>query len=83
MVIIVIMIQMNFKNEFNSSFLFYLLIYSMDRDDIKKQMYDITAVLIDRLQMMRLWGYGFPDIPLYVFILRHYLQYFSYFLLIQ
>lgn len=50
----------------------------MDRDDIKKQMYDITAILIDRLQMMRLWGYGFPDIPLYVYILRQYLQYISY-----
>lgn len=45
----------------------------MDKEDIKTQVYEITAVLIDRLQMMKLWGYGFPDIPLYVFVLRQYL----------
>lgn len=48
----------------------------MDADDLKDQMYEITAVLIERLQMVRLWGYGFPDVPLYVFMLQQYLEWY-------
>ena len=44
--------------------------------DVKSQTYEITSLLIDRLQLVRLWGYGFPDIPLYAFVLRRYLRYF-------
>ena len=44
--------------------------------DVKSQTYEITSLLIDRRQLVRLWGYGFPDIPLYAFVLRRYLRYF-------
>ena len=47
----------------------------MDSNKVAHQVYDITTLLIDRLQMMRLWGYGFPDLPLFVFILHQYLLY--------
>ena len=50
------------------------VIASMDIMDVKSQTYEITSLLIDRLQLVRLWGYGFPDIPLYSFILRQYLR---------
>ena len=30
--------------------------------------------IIERLQLVRLWGYGFPDIPLYVYVLRKYIK---------
>ncbi|KAK8825432.1 hypothetical protein WA538_003128 [Blastocystis sp. DL] len=49
-------------------------IASMDIMDVKSQTYEITSLLIDRLQLVRLWGYGFPDIPLYAFVLRRYLS---------
>ena len=51
----------------------------MDIMDVKSQTYEITSLLIDRLQLVRLWGYGFPDIPLYAFVLRRYLRYFPFF----
>lgn len=41
-------------------------------------MYEIMSLLIDRLQMVRLWGYGFPDLPLFVFVLRKYLEYVTF-----
>ena len=50
---------------------------SLDIDDVRNQMYEIMGLLIDRLQMIRLWGYGFPDIPLFVFVLRKYLELLS------
>lgn len=48
---------------------------SLDTEDVRNQMYEIMSLLIDRLQMVRLWGYGFPDLPLFVFVLRKYLEY--------
>ena len=48
---------------------------NLDTEDIRNQMYEIMSLLIDRLQMVRLWGYGFPDLPLFVFVLRKYLEY--------
>ena len=49
-------------------------IHRIDWDDISTQMYETTAAVIERLQLVRLWGYGFPDIPLYVYILRRYIK---------
>lgn len=54
---------------------FFLVDRSLDTEDIRNQMYEIMSLLIDRLQMVRLWGYGFPDLPLFVFVLRKYLEY--------
>lgn len=45
----------------------------MNCEEVVCQMYEITSVLIERLQMMRLWGYGFPDLSMFVFIFRQYL----------
>lgn len=52
-----------------------LLTRSMEIDDVKHQLYELTAHLIDRLQLVQLWGYGFPSLPFYVFAFRHYLEY--------
>ena len=40
-----------------------------------RRVYEETAVLIDRLEMVKLWGYGFPVVPIYVFVLRQLLMY--------
>ena len=57
-----------------------ILINRMDNAEmlkIARRVYEITAVLIDRLEMAKLWGYGFPIIPVYVFVLRQLLMYYS------
>lgn len=46
----------------------------IDWDDISTQMYETTAAVIERLQLVRLWGYGFPDIPMYVYVLRKFIK---------
>ena len=48
-----------------------------------RRVYEDTAVLIDRLEMAKLWGYGFPVVPIYVFVLRQLLMYILYSLFIQ
>ena len=50
------------------------LMCRIDWDDISTQMYETTAAVIERLQLVRLWGYGFPDIPMYVYVLRKYIK---------
>lgn len=69
------MTQMNCNIEFESGPSPFLVERSLDTEDIRNQMYEIMSLLIDRLQMVRLWGYGFPDLPLFVFVLRKYLEY--------
>lgn len=48
----------------------------MDVDDVRQQVYELSSRLIDRLQLVRLWGYGFPGLPFFVFVFRHYLEFF-------
>ncbi|KAK8802265.1 hypothetical protein WA588_005237, partial [Blastocystis sp. NMH] len=40
---------------------------------IIQQTYTILTKMIYRLHLIRLWGYGFPDLSLYTFILNQYL----------
>lgn len=47
----------------------------MNVDDVRQQVYELTSRLIDRLQLVRLWGYGFPGLPFFVFVFRHYLEF--------
>ena len=46
----------------------------MDAEGIRLQVYDLSVSLIDRLQLVKLWGYGFPDVSLCSYVLRKYLQ---------
>lgn len=45
----------------------------MDVEGMKSQLYELSTALIDRLQLVRLWGYGFPEITFCVYVLRKYL----------
>ena len=47
----------------------------LDERQIINETYSILTGMIFRLQLSRLWGYGFPDMPLYSYALKCYLQY--------
>ena len=47
----------------------------LDERQIIDETYSIITGMIFRLQLSRLWGYGFPDMPLYSYALKFYLQY--------
>ncbi|KAM7455430.1 hypothetical protein BLSTO_03815 [Blastocystis sp. subtype 1] len=52
-------------------------VHRMDVDDVRQQVYELSSRLIDRLQLVRLWGYGFPGLPFFVFVFRHYLDHLA------
>ena len=55
--------------------IYQVLFYRMNKEDICSQSLSILSMMISFLDLKSLWGYGFPAISIYSFILRSFLEY--------
>ena len=60
---------------FRAITLFGHVFYRMNKEDICSQSLSILSMMISFLDLKSLWGYGFPAISIYSFILRSFLEY--------
>ena len=55
--------------------IYQVLFYRINKEDICSQSLSILSMMISFLNLKYLWGYGFPAISIYSFILRSFLEY--------